>query len=115
MLRVLWNAAGSAGCCGFCGFCGFCEFCEFCGFCGFCGFCEFCGFCGFYRFCEILIVCERSLGTGFQLPSQDAIYNQDEEKRKKSGSHLALFGFAHGPQGCEGKRQGKRKEARPRA
>jgi hypothetical protein len=100
LLRVLRNAAGSAGCCGFCGFCGFCEFC---------------GFCGFYRFCEILIVCERSLGTGFQLPSQDAIYNQDEEKRKKSGSHLASFGFAHGPQGCEGKRQGKRKEARPQA
>jgi hypothetical protein len=59
--------------------------------------------------------CERSLGTGFQLPSQNAIYNQTEEKRKKSGSHLALFGFAHGPQGREGKRQGKRKEARPRA
>jgi hypothetical protein len=59
--------------------------------------------------------CDRSLGTGFQLSSQDAIYNLDEEKRKKSGSHLALFGFAYGPQGCEGKRQGKRMEARPQA
>jgi hypothetical protein len=55
---------------------------------------------------DLYCYCERSLGTGFQLPSQDAIYNQDEEKRKKSGSHLALFGFAHGPQGCEGKRLG---------
>ena len=32
----------------------------------------------------ILIVCERSLVTGFQLSSPDAIYNQDRRRRGNS-------------------------------
>jgi hypothetical protein len=45
-------------------------------------------------------VCERSVGTVFQLPSPDAIYSRDEEKERKVGRHL-MFVFAHGPRAAE--------------
>jgi hypothetical protein len=50
---------------------------------------------------EISTVCERSVGTVFQLPSPDAIYSQDKEKVGKVGRQLMLFVFAHGPHAAE--------------
>ena len=44
----------------------------------------------------ILTICERSVGTVFQLPIPDAIYTQDKEKERKVGRHHMLFVFAHG-------------------
>jgi hypothetical protein len=46
-------------------------------------------------------ICERSVGTVFQLPSPDAIYSQDKEKRGKVGRHPMMFVFAHGPRVAE--------------
>jgi hypothetical protein len=45
-------------------------------------------------------LCERSVGTVFQLPNPDAIYSRDEEKERKVGRHL-MFVFAHGPRAAE--------------
>jgi hypothetical protein len=39
--------------------------------------------------------CERLIGTVFQLPSPDAIYSRDEEKKSMCG-YPALFGLARG-------------------
>jgi hypothetical protein len=50
------------------------------------------------RGCEGL--CERSVGTVFQLPNPDAIYSRDEEKERKVGRYL-MFVFAHGPRAAE--------------
>ena len=41
----------------------------------------------------ISTVCERSVGTVFQLPSPDAIYSQDKEKKRKWAAILLLFGW----------------------
>jgi hypothetical protein len=45
-----------------------------------------------------------------QLPSSDAIYSQDEEKRRNVGCYSALLGLAHDPRSLGG-RDDKRKEA----
>jgi hypothetical protein len=45
-------------------------------------------------------ICERSVGTVFQLPNPDAIYSRDKKKERKVGPHL-MFVFAHGPRAAE--------------
>jgi hypothetical protein len=46
-------------------------------------------------------LCERSVGTVFQLHNPDAIYSQDEEEERNVGTHLVLFVFAHSPRAAE--------------
>jgi hypothetical protein len=41
-----------------------------------------------------MIFCEHCVGTVFQLPSPDAAYSRDEEKKRDVGGYLALFGLA---------------------
>ncbi|KAF1935740.1 hypothetical protein EJ02DRAFT_516256 [Clathrospora elynae] len=48
-------------------------------------------------------MCERTLGTVFQLPSPDAIYNQDKEKERRMGGYPVLFEWAHGPRAAGGR------------
>jgi hypothetical protein len=45
-------------------------------------------------------ICERSVGTVFQLPNPDAIYSRDKEKERKVERHL-IFVSAHGPRDTE--------------
>jgi hypothetical protein len=54
------------------------------------------GISGIFGCFVISTVCERLIGTVFQLPSPDAIYSRDEEKKSMCG-YPALFGFARGP------------------
>jgi hypothetical protein len=59
--------------------------------------------------------CERSVGTVFQLPSPDAIYSRDEEKKTGVCGHSAVLGLTHGPCALGARGDRKKEATRPAA